>query len=88
MACHGNASGLSNYCLCSDNGKYVCYMSVQAGRSCFSCVPLRRGCCLNCGGANKASDGSITSETNQNSGSVDSSQFNLDTSPAASSQVD
>ena len=63
MACHGNAStaGFSCCCSCSDNGKCMCCACVQAGRCCFSCVPLKKGRCRNCGRVNADSAGSESS---------------------------
>ena len=41
------ASGASPCCLCCDNGKCVRYSCVQAGRTCFNCLPSRGGHCSN-----------------------------------------
>ena len=34
--------------MCSDNGRCVCCSCVRSGTLCSSCLPLRRGHCLNC----------------------------------------
>ena len=41
------ASGVSRCCLCCDNGECVRCLCVQAGRTCFSCLPSRVGHCSN-----------------------------------------
>ena len=38
---------MSHCCLCCDNGKCVHCLCVQAGRTCFNCLPSRGGHCSN-----------------------------------------
>ena len=45
MARHGASGALR--CLCCDNGKCVLCSCVQAGRTCFNCLPSRGGHCSN-----------------------------------------
>ena len=41
------ASGASHCCLCCDHGKCVRCSCVQAGSTCFNCLPSRGGHCSN-----------------------------------------
>ena len=58
-------------------------MYVQAGRCCFSYLPLKElGHCSNCGSADGTSDGSAVPETSLHLDSVDLSQSNGEISAA------